>query len=116
MFKMGVGNLYGKLVGPFTVILSWVIIGVLSDEEAYEKEYEEDYYDDESSNFEGINCEDGIFLAFWPGTLSFSNRLTGGIIYFICLLYSFLGIGVYLNKLMESTETMTSLMKTVRNT
>merc|ERR1719341_2657457 len=114
MSKMGVGNLFFNLAVSFLIILSCVIISTLGDEEEYNND---EYYNDYGGSiFTGMNCEDGILVPLWPGAdeLSFSDRLVRGIIYFICLLYSFLGIGVYLNKLMESTETMTSQMKTVK--
>ena len=63
----------------------------------------------------GINCDDGLLVPLWSGTreMSLYDMLARGIIYFLVLLYIFLGIAIYLNKLMESMETMTSLMKRV---
>jgi len=63
----------------------------------------------------GINCEDGYVVPLWPlgYGLSYGERAARGIIYFLILFYLFLGMAVYLNKLMESMETMLSLMKRV---
>ena len=61
----------------------------------------------------GINCNDGLIIPLWSGTddLSIGDRVARGVIYFCILLYLMLGVAIYMNKMMESIETMTSLMK-----
>jgi len=64
---------------------------------------------------QGVKCQDGLILPLWQGTdeLSHGDRVGRGVLYFFILLYLFLGVAILLNKLMESMETITSLMKRV---
>merc|ERR1711892_264798 len=81
-------------------------------EPEHSEDSEEEYPDYEYSN-NGINCNDGVIIPLWSGTdnLSISDRIGRGVIYFCILLYLLLGVAIYMNKMMESIETMTSLMK-----
>ena len=84
--------------------------GYEKEEDEKEEEYE---YDDGNYIMNGINCEDGFIIPLWPGTddLSIGDRMGRGLLYTLVLLYLMLGIAIYLNKMMESMETITSLMK-----
>jgi len=87
-------------------------LGDYSDEEEYEYEEEEEEYD-EYDEISGLSCEDGMFLPLWSyyGTLSTGERVGRGLLYICIFLYMVLGVGVYLNRMMESVETITSWMK-----
>ena len=84
--------------------------GAFGDE--YEEYGEPEEYDGPKEYY-GINCEDGIYLPLPSGVdnLDSVSSAVYGIIFFLVLLYYILGICIYLNKLMESLETITSLMK-----
>merc|ERR1711892_529053 len=73
----------------------------------------EEEYPDYSEEDNGINCNDGVIIPLWSGTdnLPIGDRIGRGVIYFCILLYLLLGVAIYMNKMMESIETMTSLMK-----
>ena len=80
------------------VLLSVLVIGAHGQEgEDYEYEHEEDY---------GSECEDGVLLPLWQG-----GSAGQGVLYLFLVIYFLLGIFVFMNKLMESLETATSLMK-----
>jgi len=79
-------------------------------------DYSDEYYDDETEyryEYFGISCQDGLVLPFWSYSrdLSTGDRVGRGIIYICIFLYMVLGLGVYLNRMMESVETITSWMK-----
>merc|ERR1711892_989046 len=73
----------------------------------------EEEYPDYSEEDNGINCNDGVIIPLWSGTdnLPIGDRIGRGVIYFCILLYLLLGVAIYMNKMMETIDTMTSLMK-----
>ena len=77
------------------------------------EEYEEYGNYEDYDNSGGVNCQDGFIIPLWYGldNLSIGDRILRGVIYFCILLYLLLGVAIYMNKMMESMETMTSLMK-----
>ena len=87
----------------------------------YEKElaeYEEELaeYEEEAEyreEYSGLNCDDGLILPLWSPAwnLSTGDRAGRGLLYLCIFLYLVLGVCVYLNKMMESVETITSWMK-----
>ena len=95
--------------GTFAALLL-LFHGAFGDE--YEEYGEPEEYDGPKEYY-GINCEDGIYLPLPSGVdnLDSVSSAVYGIIFFLVLLYYILGICIYLNKLMESLETITSQMK-----
>ena len=71
---------------------------------AYGQEQEE--YEYEPEEYEISECEDGLLLPLWR-----RDSAGRGVVYPFALLYFLLGIFVFMSKLIESLETVTSLMK-----
>jgi hypothetical protein len=82
------------------LLLSEVCAVVVGDNSDYEK----------TKAFEGINCKNGLIIPLWDAALHLP-RVIPGIIYTSVLVYLLLGVAIFLNKMMLSLETTTSLMK-----
>ena len=88
------------------LLLCVLVIGAHGQEEGEEYEHEPEEYEYEPDEYEMFDCEDGLLLPLWQG-----DSAGRGVVYLFALIYFLLGIFVFMNKLMESLETVTSLMK-----
>uniref|UniRef100_UPI00358F5A45 sodium/calcium exchanger 3-like n=1 Tax=Myxine glutinosa TaxID=7769 RepID=UPI00358F5A45 len=63
---------------------------------------------------EASKCSKGIFLPVWnPDSPSLENKILRAIVYFMALLYTFLGVSIIADRFMASIEVITSKEKVV---
>merc|ERR1712013_401938 len=95
-----------KIDMAFLALLLCVLVIGAHGQEGEEYEHEPEEYEYEPDEYEMFDCEDGLLLPLWQG-----DSAGRGVVYLFALLYFLLGIFVFMNKQMESLETVTSLMK-----
>nr|XP_033811655.1 sodium/calcium exchanger 2 [Geotrypetes seraphini] len=74
--------------------------------------------DYENSTCEGSNqCQPGIILPVWqPDNPSFGDKVARAIVYFVAMLYMFLGVSIIADRFMASIEVITSQEKEITMT
>ena len=107
-------DLCGKFVGPFILLtLSPVFKFALGDSNEYYYDAENGYWRERVTKG---NCIDGQHIPLWDiqkygNRVPDADRAIRAILYISALLYLFLGVAIFLNKMMEAMETFMSLMK-----
>lgn len=69
-------------------------------------------------NEDGANCQEGLMLPVWlpQDHLTFGDRLARGSVYFIIMLYLFIGVSIVSDRFMAAIEVITSKEKEVKVT
>ena len=106
VFGVGMGVVHRRLLCPHNLILLGAVAGVALGSEGDYKDY----------LVQGINCKDGNVIPLWNYQSYDSHGFPYGstlraFVSISALLYLLLGVAVYLNKMMEGVETLTSIMK-----
>lgn len=83
-----------------------------------EESYTTDLPDEELSNWTGLstNCQDGIILPVWTPQedLSVLEVVGRGIVYFLCLMYMFVGVSIISDRFMGAIEVITSKQRKIK--